>query len=87
MVQNQRKIQAPRYKDLNNNYYLETTIFNNDKNNNDSGSEAAAGHQRRPLVVAGLGQGNAGKVGPGQTKPRLGTSGKPAKPKQFCASS
>ena len=28
------------------------------------------------------GQGKAGKAGPGQTKPRLGTTGKPAKPKQ-----
>ncbi len=34
-------------------------------------------------VVAGPGQGKAGKAGPGQTKPRLGTTGKPAKPKQF----
>ena len=30
------------------------------------------------VVVAG----KAGKTGPGQTKPRLGTTGKPAKPKQ-----
>ena len=38
------------------------------------------------VVVAGPGQGKAGmagKTGPGQTKPRLGTTGKPAKPKQF----
>ena len=37
------------------------------------------------VVVAGPGQGKAGmagKTGPGQTKPRLGTTGKPAKPKQ-----
>ena len=34
------------------------------------------------LVVAGPGQGKAGKTGPGQTKPRQGTTGKPAKPKQ-----
>ena len=31
------------------------------------------------VVVAG----KAGKTGPGQTKPRLGTTGKPAKPKQL----
>ena len=30
-----------------------------------------------PVVVAG----KAGRTGPGQTKPRLGTTGKPAKPK------
>ena len=34
------------------------------------------------VVVAGPGQGKAGKIGPGQTKPRLGTTGKPAKPRQ-----
>ena len=43
------------------------------------------------VVVAGTIQGKAGKpgkagkagkTGPGQTKPRLGTTGKPAKPKQ-----
>ena len=34
------------------------------------------------VVVAGPGQGKAGKTGPGQTKPRQGTTGKPAKPKQ-----
>ena len=33
------------------------------------------GH-RRP------GQGKAGETGPGHTKPRLGTTGKPAKPRQ-----
>ena len=37
------------------------------------------------VVVAGpslaRGQGKASKTGPGQTKPRLGTTGKPAKPK------
>ena len=36
------------------------------------------------IVAAGPGQGKAGKAGktgPGQTKPRLGTTGKPAKPK------
>ena len=43
-----------------------------------SGGAAAAGGRRRPVVVAG----KAGKTGPGQTKPRLGTTGKPAKPKQ-----
>ena len=51
----------------------------------------------RPVVVAGPGKagqasrharqgkqaGRPGKAGPGQTKPRLGTTGKPAKPKQF----
>ena len=46
--------------------------------NNNSGGAAAAGRRRRPVVVAG----KAGKTGPGQTKPRLGTTGKPAKPKQ-----
>ena len=46
--------------------------------NNNSGGEAAAGRRRRPVVVAG----KAGKTGPGQTKPRLGTTGKPAKPRQ-----
>ena len=34
---------------------------------------------RSVVVVAG----KAGKTGPGQTKPRLGTTGKPAKPKQL----
>ena len=43
------------------------------------------------VVVAGTIQGKAGKpgkagkagkTGPGQTKPRLGTTGKPAKPRQ-----
>ena len=53
--------------------------------NNNSGGAAAAGRRRRPVVVAGPGQGKAGKAGPGQTKPRLGTTGKPAKPKQFQA--
>ena len=44
----------------------------------------AASRRRRPVViVAGPGQGKASKAGktsPGQTKPRLGTTGKPAKP-------
>ena len=31
------------------------------------------------VVVAGPGQAKAGNTGPGQTKPRLGTTGKPAK--------
>ena len=54
-----------------------------------------AGRRRRPaVVVAGTIQGKAGKpgkagkagkTGPGQTKPRLGTTGKPAK--QFRAKS
>ena len=39
---------------------------------------AAAGGLAAAVVVAG----KAGKTGPGQTKPRLGTTGKPAKPKQ-----
>ena len=43
-------------------------------------------HQRRCSrwwpVVAGPGQGKAGKTGPGQTKPRLGTTGKMALPSQ-----
>ena len=34
------------------------------------------------VVVAGPGQGKAGQTGPGQTKARPGTTGKPAKPKQ-----
>ena len=54
--------------------------------NNNSGGAAAAGRRRWPVVdVAGPGQGKAGmagKTGLGQTKPRLGTTGKPAKPKQ-----
>ena len=44
-------------------------------------SRATTSHLRRP-VVAGAVPGKAGKAGPGQTKPRLGTTGKPAKPKQ-----
>ena len=36
----------------------------------------------RPAVVAS----EAGKTGPGQTRPRQGTTGKPAKPKQFSVS-
>ena len=55
-------------------------------NNNNSGGAAAASRRRRPVVVAGPGQGKAGmagKTGPGQTKPRLGTTGKPAKPRQL----
>ena len=52
--------------------------WSSNNNNNNSGGEAAAGRRRRPVVVAG----KAGKTGPGQTKPRLGTTGKPAKPKQ-----
>ena len=34
------------------------------------------------VVVAGPGEGKEGKTGPGQTKSRLGTTGRPAKPKQ-----
>ena len=34
------------------------------------------GWRRRPVVVAGPVQGKAGETGPGQTKPRLGTTGK-----------
>ena len=34
------------------------------------------------VVVAGPGQGEGGKTGPGPTKPKLGTTGKPAKSKQ-----
>ena len=52
---------------------------------NNSGGAVAAGRRSRPVVVAGPGQGKAGKAGkagPGQTKPRQGTTGKPAKPKQ-----
>ena len=36
------------------------------------------GRRRRPVVIAG----KAGKTGPGKTKPRRGTTGKAAKPKQ-----
>ena len=50
--------------------------------NNNSGGAAAAGRRRRPVVVAGPGQGKAGKTGPGQTKPRQGTTSKPAKARQ-----
>ena len=46
--------------------------------NNNSGGEAAAGRRRPPVVDAG----KAGKTGPGQTKPRLGTTGKVALPSQ-----
>ena len=51
--------------------------------NNNSGVAAAAGLLRRlvVVVVAGPGQGSAGKTGPGQTKPRPGTTSKPAKPR------
>ena len=42
-----------------------------------AGLPAAAGGGFAAAVVAG----KAGKTGPGQTKPRLGTAGKPAKPK------
>ena len=45
--------------------------------NNNSDGAAAAGRRRRPVVVAG----KAGKTGPGQTKPRQGTTSKPAKPR------
>ena len=45
--------------------------------NNNSGGAAAAGRRRRPVVVAG----KAGKTGPGQTKPRQGTTSKPARPR------
>ena len=34
------------------------------------------------VVVAGPGQGKAGMTGPGQIRPRQGTTGKPAKPEQ-----
>ena len=43
------------------------------------------GRLRRPGVVAAVVQGKAGKAGktgPGQTKPRQGTTSKPAKPRQ-----
>ena len=38
-----------------------------------------------PILLIIVVAGKAGKTGPGpgQTKPRLGTTGKPAKPKQF----
>ena len=44
---------------------------------------AAGGGFAAAVVVAGPGQGRAGmagKTGPGQTKPRPGTTGEPAKP-------
>ena len=50
--------------------------------NNSRPPSAAGGGFAAAVVVAGPGQGKAGKAGPGQTKPRLGTTGKPAKPKQ-----
>ena len=46
--------------------------------NNNRPPSAAGGGCAAAVVVAG----KAGKTGPGQTKPRLGTTGKPAKPKQ-----
>ena len=51
-------------------------------NNNNRPPSAAGGGFAAAVVVAGPGQGKAGKAGPDQTKPRLGTTGKPAKPKQ-----
>ena len=50
--------------------------------NNNRPPSAAGGGFAAAVVVAGPGQGKAGKTGPGQTKPRQGTTGKPAKPKQ-----
>ena len=50
--------------------------------NNNRPPSAAGGGCAPAVVVAGPGQGKAGKTGPGQTKPRQGTTGKPAKPKQ-----
>ena len=44
--------------------------------NNNRPPSAAGGGFAAAVVVAG----KAGKTGPGQTKPRLGTTGKPAKP-------
>ena len=35
------------------------------------------------IMFAGVVAGKAGKTGPGQTKPRLGTTGKPAKPNKL----
>ena len=46
--------------------------------NNNRPPSAAGGGFAAAVVVAG----KAGKTGPGQTKPRLGTTGKNAKPKQ-----
>ena len=54
--------------------------------NNNRPPSAAGGGFAAAVVVAGPGQGKAGKTGPGQTKPRLGTTGKPAKPKQSSVS-
>ena len=53
--------------------------------NNNRPPSAAGGGFAAAVVVAGPGQGKAGKAGetgPGQSKPRLGTTGKPAKPRQ-----
>ena len=54
-------------------------------NNNRPGGGFATAVVVVVVVVAGPGQGKvakAGKIGLGQTKPRLGTTGKPAKLKQ-----
>ena len=64
-------IRFPGLHPYSNNCYL-NILFN-------SGGAAAAGRRRRPVVVAGPGQGKAGKTGPGQTKPRQGTTSKPAR--------
>ena len=48
--------------------------------NNNRPPSAAGGGFAAAVVVAGPGQ---GKAGPGQTKPRLGTTGKPAKPNKL----
>ena len=50
--------------------------------NNNRPPSAAGGGFAAAVVVAGPGQGKAGMTGPGQTRPRQGTTGKPAKPKQ-----
>ena len=50
--------------------------------NNNRPPSAAGGGFAAAVVVAGPGQGKAGMTGPGQTRPRRGTTGKPAKPKQ-----
>ena len=52
---------------------------------NNNRPQAASGSCAAAVVLAGPGQGKAGKAGetgPGQTKSRLGTTGKPAKPRQ-----
>ena len=81
--ENDGRLPAPLRTGPNNKLRL---LFRNTKFK--SSGAAAAGRQRRPVVAAGPGQskagkaGEAGEMGSGQNKPRLGTAGEPAKPKQ-----